>query len=68
MMKFLPASFPKNSKSKLYHIEKSKTRGQTSEDLDHISRSSGLGKTILQGTVNEKKRSIQKKRWLDNFK
>ena len=35
----------------------------------HVSRSSGLAKTILQGTVKEKrKRSRQKKRWEDNIK
>ena len=35
----------------------------------HVSRSSGLAKTILQGTVKGKrKRSRQKKRWEDNMK
>ena len=35
----------------------------------HISRSSGLAKTILQGTVKGKrKRGRQKKRWEDNIK
>ena len=35
----------------------------------YISRSSGLAKTILQGTVKGKRRKgIQKKRWEDNFK
>ena len=35
----------------------------------HVSRSSGLAKTILQGTVKRKrKRSRQKKRWEDNIK
>ena len=35
----------------------------------HVSRSSGLAKTILQGTVKEKrKRGRQKKRWEDNIK
>ena len=35
----------------------------------HVSRSSGLAKTILQGTVKGKrKRSRQKKRWADNIK
>ena len=35
----------------------------------HASRSSGLAKTILQGTVKEKrKRGRQKKRWEDNIK
>ena len=35
----------------------------------HVSRSSGLAKTILQGTVKGKrKRSRQKKRWEDNIK
>ena len=35
----------------------------------HVSRSSGLAKTILQGTVNRKrKRGRQKKRWEDNIK
>ena len=35
----------------------------------HVSRSSGLAKTILQGTVKGKrKRGRQKKRWEDKFK
>ena len=36
----------------------------------HISRSSGLAKTILQGTVKEgaRRRGRQKKRWEDNIK
>ena len=35
----------------------------------HVSRSSGLAKTILQGTVKGKrKRGKQKKRWEDNIK
>ena len=35
----------------------------------HVSRSSGLAKTILQGTVKGKrKRGRQKKRWVDNIK
>ena len=35
----------------------------------HVSRSSGLAKTILQGTVKGKrKRGTQKKRWEDNIK
>ena len=35
----------------------------------YVSRSSGLAKTILQGTVKEKrKRGRQKKRWEDNIK
>ncbi|KAK2173277.1 hypothetical protein NP493_887g01019 [Ridgeia piscesae] len=34
----------------------------------HITRSSGLAKTILQGTVQgERRRSRQKKRWEDNI-
>ena len=34
----------------------------------NVSRSSGLAKTILQGTVNGKrKRDRQKKRWEDNI-
>ena len=33
----------------------------------HVSRSSGLAKTILQGTV-KRKRGRQKKRWEDNIK
>ena len=33
----------------------------------HVSRSSGLAKTILQGTV-KRKRGRQKKRWTDNIK
>ena len=37
--------------------------------LGHVSRSSGLAKTILQGTVKGKrKRGRQKKRWEDNIK
>ena len=37
--------------------------------LDHVSRSSGLAKTILQGIVKGKrKRGRQKKRWVDNIK
>ena len=34
----------------------------------NVSRSSGLAKTILQGTVKGKKRGRQKKRWEDNIK
>ena len=35
----------------------------------HVSRSSGLAKTILQGTMKGKrKRGKQKKRWEDNIK
>ena len=35
----------------------------------HVSRSSGLAKTILQGTMNGKRRGgRQKKRWEDNIK
>ena len=35
----------------------------------HISRSSGMGKTILQGTVKgARRRGRQKKRWEDNIK
>ena len=35
----------------------------------HVSKSSGLAKTILQGTVKGKrKRGRQKKRWEDNIK
>ena len=35
----------------------------------HVSRSSGLAKTVLQGTVKGKrKRCRQKKRWEDNIK
>ena len=35
----------------------------------HVSRSSGLAKTILQGTVKGiRKRGRQKKRWGDNIK
>ena len=37
--------------------------------FDHVSRSSGLAKTILQGAVKGKrKRGRQKKRWEDNVK
>ena len=35
----------------------------------HVSRSSGLAKTILQGTVKGKRKRVrQKKRWTDNIK
>ena len=35
----------------------------------HISRSSGMAKTILQGTVTgARRRGKQKKRWEDNIK
>ena len=35
----------------------------------HVSRSNGLAKTILQGTVpGGRKRGRQRKRWEDNFK
>ena len=35
----------------------------------HVSRSSGLAKTILQGTGQDKRRKgTQKKRWVDNIK
>ena len=34
----------------------------------HVSRSSGLAKTILQGTVKGKTKGRQKKRWEDNIK
>ena len=35
----------------------------------HVSRSCGLAKTILQGTVKgQRKRGRQKKRWEDNIK
>ena len=34
----------------------------------HISRSSGMAKTILQGTVKGARRGKQKKRWEDNIK
>ena len=34
----------------------------------HISRSSGMAKTILQGTVKATRRGRQKKRWEDNIK
>ena len=37
--------------------------------MGHVSRSSGLAKTILQGTVKGKRRrGRQKKRWEDNIK
>ena len=37
--------------------------------FSHVSMSSGLAKTILQGTVKGKrKRGRQKKRWEDNIK
>ena len=34
----------------------------------HVSMTSGLAKTILQGTANGKRRDRQKKRWEDNIK
>ena len=34
----------------------------------HVSMSSGLAKTILQGTLKDKRRGIQKRRWGDNLK
>ena len=34
----------------------------------HVSKSSGLAKTILQGTVKEQRRGRHKKRWEDNIK
>ena len=34
----------------------------------HVSRSSGLAKTVIQGTVKGKRRGTQKKRWEDNIK
>ena len=38
-------------------------------ERNYVSRSSGLAKTTLQGTVKEKKKSgRQKKRWEDNVK
>ena len=33
----------------------------------HVSMSSGLAKTILQGTLKDKRRGIQKRRWGDNL-
>ena len=37
--------------------------------VGHVSRSSGLAKTILQGTVKgERRRGRQRKRWEDNIK
>ena len=37
--------------------------------VGHVSRSSGLAKTILQGTVEgQRKRGMQKKRWEDDIK
>ena len=34
----------------------------------HVSRSSGLAKTILQGTMNGKRMGRQKKTWEDSIK
>ena len=34
----------------------------------HVSRSSGLAKTILQGTVKGKRKRGRQKRWEDNIK
>ena len=36
--------------------------------FSHVSWSSGLAKTILQGTVDGKRRGRQKKKWEDNTK
>ena len=36
--------------------------------FDHVSKSSGLAKTIVQGTVKGKRRGRHKKRWEDNIK
>ena len=48
----------------LYLVNKRKLRW-----FGHVSRSSGLAKTLLQGTVKGKrKRGRQKKRWEDNIK
>ena len=44
-------------------VEKRKLRW-----FGHVSRSSGLAKTILQGTVKGKRKKRQKKRWEDNIK
>ena len=50
--------------SHAFHVKKRKLRW-----FGHVSRSSGLAKTILQGTVKGKrKRGRQKKRWEDNIK
>ena len=34
----------------------------------HVSRSSGIGKTILQGTVKEERKRGRQKSWEDNIK
>ena len=34
---------------------------------EHVSRSSGLAKTILQDTVKGKRKGRQKKRWEDSI-
>ena len=34
----------------------------------HVSRSSGLAKTILQGTVKERRQGRQRKSWEDNIR
>ena len=34
----------------------------------HVSRSSGLAKTILQGTVKGRRQGRQRKRWEDNIR
>ena len=39
-------------------VKKQKLRG-----FDHISRSSGLAKMILQGTVKGKRRKVRQKKW-----
>ena len=44
-------------------VKKSKLRW-----YGHISRSSGMAKTILQGTVKEARRRGRQKRWEDNIK
>ena len=39
------------------------------QSYGHVSRSSGLAKTILQGTVKEGRRQVrQRKRWEDNIR
>ena len=54
----------KNSDELLTLVKKRKLRW-----FGHVSRSSGLAKTILQGTGKEKRKRVrQKKRWEDNIK
>ena len=51
------------------HVTNEEVRRRKLRWFGHVSSSSGLAKTILQGTVKVKrKRGRQKKRWEDNIK